>query len=137
MKRRLGAMLAALAMFASIGASSVTASLAPTETTPGNYQCPAGSTKIEPVSSGTYALVGGGSITIWVSNTAKGPEFSFDADGATVGAVVVKGGPNYNTYIFSPKVDSASGLHSPLNLNNNKWYGLSHLCIEGTKKDDK
>lgn len=137
MKRRLTASLAALVLIGIVGVGSVSATApTPGETMPGNYQCPAGSTEIDPVESGTYALVGGGSIQITVSSTSKGPVFSFSATDATVGAIVVKGGPNYHTYIFPADTTSASGLHSPLNANNGKWYGLSHLCLETAKKDD-
>ena len=33
--------------------------------------------------------------------------------------------------------DGENGLHAPKNPSNGKWYGLSHLCIEGTKKDEE
>jgi hypothetical protein len=136
MKRRLAAILATLALLGVMSAQTVTAThVDPVELTPGNYQCPSGSTKIDPVTSGTYDLVGGGSITIDVSSTPKGPVFSFTTSGATVSAVVVKGGPNYHSYLYAPSVTTDDGLHAPLNLNNNKWYGLSHLCFESAKKD--
>lgn len=136
MKRRLGAMLAALAMFASVGAASVAAVPAYGETMPGNYQCPAGSTKIDPVYSGTYSLADGGTITITVRSTSMGPVFDFTTSGAVIGSIVVKGGPNYHWYNFTPPREWANGLHSPLNAANGKWYGLSHLCIESEKKGD-
>jgi hypothetical protein len=134
MKRRLGALLAVMGLFGLLGAQTVSATVTLGETIPGNYQCPSDATKIDPVVDGTYNLVGGGTITIDVSSTAKGPVFSFTTSGATVGSIVVKGGPNYHTYIFSPAASSGSGLHSPLNSANDKWYGLSHLCIESHKK---
>ena len=62
--------------------------------------------------------------------------FDFTTDGATSGAIVVKGGPNHNVYIFAGGTEGADGLHSPLNPKNGKWYGLSHLCIESEKKDE-
>ncbi|MEW6225585.1 MAG: hypothetical protein AB1627_13240 [Chloroflexota bacterium] len=135
MKRRLTASMAVLTLLGALSAQMVTAThVAPGETMPGNYQCPADSTKIDPVGDGTYALVGGGSITIDVRSTGAGTVFDFWTSGATIGAIVVKGGPNYHTYIYSPEVSGDTGLHAPLNLNNGKWYGLSHLCIESTKK---
>ena len=138
MKRRLTASIAVLTLLGALSAQMVTAThVAPGETMPGNYRCPADSTKIDPVEDGTYALVGGGSITIDVRSTAMGKVFDFSASDATVGAIVVKGGPNYHTYIFPPDTTEDTGLHSPLNLNNGKWYGLSHLCIESTKKESE
>ena len=137
MKRRLAASLTVLAMLGVLSVQTVTAThVAPGETMPGNYRCPDGATKIDPVEDGTYALVGGGSITIDVRSTAAGQVFDFTTSGATVGSIVVKGGPNYHTYIYAPASSGDTGLHAPLNLNNDKWYGLSHLCIESTKKGD-
>jgi hypothetical protein len=137
MFKRLSASFTALALLTVFAASSVTAAVpTPGETFPGNYQCPEGALNIDPVEDGTYDLVGGGTITIDVQNTAMGPVFDFTTSGATIDSIVVKGGPNYHWYTWSPGVDAAEGLHAPLNLNNDKWYGLSHLCIESTKKDD-
>jgi hypothetical protein len=135
MKRRLTASLALLFLLGALAAPLVTAShVAPGETMPGNYQCPADSTKIDPVEDGTYALVGGGTITIDVYGTAGGKVFDFWATGANIGAIVVKGGPNYHTYIFPADTTEDTGLHAPDNLTSGKYYGLSHLCIESTKK---
>jgi len=138
MKRRIALLSAAVLLMSALGFGSASAAEAPApESFSGNYQCPAGSLKIDPVASGTYALPDGGTITITVRDTTKGKVFDFTTSGAEIDSIVVKGGTGYNVYIFAPAVTSAEGLHSPLNLNNNKWYGLSHLCIEGTKKDDK
>jgi hypothetical protein len=137
MNRRLITLIASLFLLGLLGAQSATATVpVPGETMPGNYQCPEGATEIDPVESGTYDLVGGGTITITVSSTSAGKVFAFSASGATVGSIVVKGGPNYHTYIFAGGSSGASGLHSPLNPANGKWYGLSHLCIESEKKDE-
>lgn len=93
----------------------------------GNPSCEGG-IKIEPVTSGTYA---DGAITITTTNTSAGQEFSFTTNGLFVTSVIVKGGPNANLYDYSATggVTSDSGLHSPLNPNNGRWYGLSHLCF--------
>src|SRR5215203_145769 len=74
MKRQLTAMLAAMLLVGLIGVGTTTAThVTPVELTAGNYPCPAGSTAIEPVVSGTYALVGGGSIQITVISSSSGP----------------------------------------------------------------
>jgi hypothetical protein len=104
----------------------------------GNPSC-TGATKTGNLVSGTYAVSFGGfagSVTVTVSNTAQGPEFSFATDSAShlVTSVVVKGGPNANLYDYgAPGVASDTGLHSPLNTNG-KWYGLSHVCFFTEKK---
>jgi hypothetical protein len=136
-KKRISASLSVLMLLGVFAASTVTAAIpTPGETFPGNYQCSADGLLIDPVESGTYDLVGGGTITITVYDTASGPVFDFVTDGATIDSIVVKGGPNYHWYTWSPGVTSAEGLHAPLNVKNDKWYGLSHLCIESTKKDE-
>lgn len=93
----------------------------------GNPSCEGG-VKIQPVTSGSYL---GGAITITTANTAMGQEFSFTANGVFVHQLIVKGGPNANLYDYSALggVSSDSGLHSPLNASNGRWYGLSHVCF--------
>ena len=65
--------------------------------------------------------------------------FDFDATEAPRSApIVVKGGPNYNVYIFARRHHRAEGLAlAGATSRNDKWYGLSHLCIESEKKDEK
>jgi hypothetical protein len=93
----------------------------------GNPSC-AGGVKIEPVRSGTYL---DGALTITTTNTSSGQEFSFATNGIVVTSVIVKGGPNANFYDYTALggVSSDTGLHSPLNTSNGRWYGLSHLCF--------
>ncbi|MFQ5967561.1 MAG: hypothetical protein ACE5MI_08105 [Acidimicrobiia bacterium] len=60
-----------------------------------------------------------------------------DFDGTTfdwssnfgVDAVVAKGGPNANLYLYNPLATSDAGLHSPINPNTNQPYGLSHISF--------
>jgi len=135
MRRRVAAALTTLALLAALGATSVTAAEPTTEFIAGNPACDG--TKIDPVESGSYALVGGGHIVITVG-WDNGAVFDFDTEGsATVSSITVKGGPNALLWNFDPPVESYDGLHSPLNLKNPNgyWYGLSHLCINSEKKD--
>jgi LPXTG-motif cell wall-anchored protein len=46
-----------------------------------------------------------------------------------VDAVVAKGGPNANLYLYSPLSTGDSGLHAPLNQTSGTWYGLSHISF--------
>lgn len=93
----------------------------------GNPSC-AGGLKIEPVVDGTY-----GPITIDVT----GSSFSFTTDGTLVTTVIVKGGPNANLYTYpAPGLSSDAGLNAPINPNNGKPYGLSHLCFFVDDKKD-
>jgi hypothetical protein len=91
-------------------------------------------TKIEPVVSGTYDLDGNldpdGPITITVRDTAQGQVFDFELDGFVTMGVVVKGGPDANFYDYRPGgVSSDVDLHAPVNHNNNRFFGLSHISL--------
>jgi hypothetical protein len=46
-----------------------------------------------------------------------------------IDAVIVKGGPNANSYVYEPPAESYgdSGLASPINPNTDNPYGLSHV----------
>lgn len=112
--------------------------------------------KIEPVEDGTFPLASGdlsGSVTVDAYNTPEGQAFDFDFAGDFVAAtVVVKGGPNANLYDYlgahAPGADADTFLHAPVNPNNGKFYGLSHIsfcvaeagaaiAIEKTAVDDE
>jgi hypothetical protein len=123
------AILSALALFAVVGGSAVTATSVTPELILGNPPCDG--TKIDPVAAGTYALAGGGHIVITLGADKT---FSFDTEGsATVSSIVVKGGPNAFLYSYSPPVTSDTGLYAP-NTNSGQRAGLSHLCINSEKK---
>lgn len=52
--------------------------------------------------------------------------------------IFVKGGPNTNKYDYTnPPIDATgdTGLHAPVNHNNNKYYGLSHILFCFDPKD--
>lgn len=120
-------------MIGQVSAASVTPSLVTAVPGQGGFwSCPDG-LKIDPVEDGTYQ-VGDVEITIDVYSTPNGPEFNFTSPDY-VNSILVKGGPNANLYSYgSPGVQSDTALHAPLNSNNGKWYGLSHLCVGLTKK---
>ncbi|MBY5163313.1 hypothetical protein [Salsipaludibacter albus] len=44
-----------------------------------------------------------------------------------VDAVIVKGGPNANSYTYVPEATADTGLHAPVNPSNGTFYGLSHV----------
>jgi len=81
--------------------------------------------KVDPPASGTYPLIGG-SVTV----TTDGIYFDWTS---TIGidAVIAKGGPNANLYVYDPPAESFgdTGLVSPINPNNDKPYGLSHISF--------
>ncbi|WP_137991000.1 prealbumin-like fold domain-containing protein [Streptomyces vilmorinianum] len=74
-----------------------------------------------------------GTLDIDVRNTGSGQVFDYNFDGDfTAFGVIVKGGPNANFYDYRPTGNpDDTGLHSPINPNNNRFYGLSHIsfCI--------
>jgi len=78
----------------------------------------------EPPPSGTYNIDGFNTVTV----TTDGVYFDWSS---TLGmdAVIAKGGPNANLYIYDPPAEAFSdtGLHSPINPNTGQPYGLSHI----------
>lgn len=83
--------------------------------------------RIDPVADGTFS-VPGGSITIVVNSAAK----TFDWT-STVGieVIIVKGGRAANQYVYDPPAFADTGLHSPTNPKNGRFYGLSHISFCG------
>jgi len=81
--------------------------------------------KIDPPGAGTYSIDGINTVTV---TTPDGVFFDWSS---TLGmdAVIVKGGPNANVYIYDPPAERTSDtdLHSPVNPNNGKPYALSHI----------
>lgn len=56
-------------------------------------------------------------------------DFSFSGD-FVAAAVIVKGGPDANFYDYRPDGNADdTGLHAPINPNNNKFFGLSHISF--------
>jgi len=79
----------------------------------------------EPPPSGTYpfpdgihelTLVSDGTFFDWSSTLA-------------IDAVIVKGGPNANVYIYNPEETSDTGLSSPINPNNGRPFAISHIEV--------
>lgn len=100
-------------------------------TVPGNPDCAdygyPKEYKVEPGAAGTFGD-GFFEVQIWVHQTALGPTFDFLSNKA-VDIVISKGGPAANVYTYDPGVYADNGLHSPVNPNNNKYYGLSHISF--------
>ena len=100
--------------------------------TPGNPTCAElgdsdAELRVQPVADGTYTD-GTLTVTIDVRDTGDGPVFDFTSN-IDVESVFVKGGPNGNYYVYDPPVDSDTGLHAPVNDQNGKFYGLSHISF--------
>jgi uncharacterized repeat protein (TIGR01451 family) len=69
-------------------------------------------------------------VTIDVRNTDLGPVFDWTSN-IGVDAVVVKGGPDANAFEYDPPNEQTSdkGLHAPVNPQNDKFFGLSHISF--------
>jgi LPXTG-motif cell wall-anchored protein len=139
----------ALAGLASMGAGAVilvgalpgNVGAAPQQSTPsttvvpGNPTCgdlaPEGTSwtelKVEPVADGTFDD-GVLFVTVDVTDTADGPVFDWTSN-IGVDAVFVKGGPNGTLYLYDPESTGDTGLHAPVNPNNDKFFGLSHISF--------
>jgi hypothetical protein len=46
-----------------------------------------------------------------------------------IDAVIVKGGPNANVYLYGSEATSGNDLHAPRNPSNGSYYGLSHITF--------
>jgi len=80
----------------------------------------------EPPPSGTYSFPV--DLINTVTITSDGTYFDW-ASTLGLDAVIVKGGPNANVYVYDPPAESfsGSGLSSPINSNNGNPYAISHI----------
>lgn len=81
----------------------------------------------EPPPSGTYYYPAPDLINT-VTIASDGTYFDWTST-LSVDAVIVKGGPNANVYVYDPPTESFgdTGLHSPINPNNDRPYAISHI----------
>src|SRR3990172_9437951 len=84
--------------------------------------------KLEPVASGDYEVARGQLIEVAVSDGPDGQVFDW-ASNFTINAVFVKGGPMGLLYTYPGGATEGTGLHAPVNDNNEKFYGLSHISF--------
>lgn len=94
--------------------------------------------KIEPVENGSYD---DGTLNVTLTVHDGGLEDDEDRfvdwiANINVSAVLVKGGPNANLYEYDPGEMMDTGLHAPINPNNDKPFGLSHIsfCYEAPEE---
>jgi hypothetical protein len=80
--------------------------------------------KVDPPNAGTYSIDGINTVTV----TTDGVSFDWSST-LEMDAVISKGGPNANIYIYDPPAEATSDtdLHSPINPNNGRPFGLSHI----------
>lgn len=80
--------------------------------------------KVDPPDAGTYGIDGLNTVTV----TRSGNLFDWSST-LGIDAVIAKGGPNSNLYIYDPPTESTgdTGLHAPINPNNDQPFGLSHI----------
>jgi hypothetical protein len=79
----------------------------------------------EPPPTGDYGFP---NTNLTVSISSDGTYFDWTSD-LGVDAVIVKGGPNANLYVYDPPQESLGddGLHSPINPNNDEPFAISHI----------
>jgi hypothetical protein len=92
--------------------------------------------KIDPPMSGTYTVPGYGTITITLSSDGKYLDWTSTFG---ISAVIVKGGPNANLYVYNPPAESFgdTGLCSPVNPKSGQIPEISHIVFcyaEGAQK---
>jgi uncharacterized repeat protein (TIGR01451 family) len=88
--------------------------------------------KQDPPQDATITLTFGalsGTLEVRVNETTETFRFTLTGDFVAAG-VIVKGGSNANFYDYRPDGNAAdTGLHAPVNPNNGKFYGLSHISF--------
>lgn len=90
--------------------------------------------KVDPPNAGTYSIDGINTVTV----TTDGVFFDWSST-LSMDAVISKGGPNANVYVYNPERTSDTGLHSPINPSNGNPFGLSHIefCFDYEVKVSK
>jgi hypothetical protein len=86
--------------------------------------------KIEPVTN-TSKTSSDGYLTATISNIRDdglGPIFDWSATKG-VDRVIVKGGDNSDSYVYSPEDAADTALHAPVNPQNGMYFGLSHVSF--------
>lgn len=80
--------------------------------------------KVDPPNAGTYSIDSLNTVTV----TTDGVYFDWSST-LGIDAVIAKGGPNANSYVYDPPTESFGdgGLASPINPNTGKPFGLSHI----------
>jgi hypothetical protein len=88
--------------------------------------------KFDPPTAGSQS---GGGVTVELSLGADqyGQLVNWTSS-KPIDAVIVKGGPNANAYVYAGESSGDTGLHAPFN-GPDKYYGLSHVnfCWDGDK----
>ena len=72
------------------------------------------------------------SVTLDFRSTGPGTALGEVVDWSSnigVDQVIVKGGPNGNSYVYTPEDLADTQLHAPINPNNDKYYGISHVSF--------
>jgi len=86
-----------------------------------------GAYKVDPPTSGTYFLDAyGNQITVTFSEDGKYVSFTATLP---ISAVIVKGGPNANAYIYDPPTTSDSNLRAPDHPNPGQIPAISHVTF--------
>lgn len=137
-----GLALSVLLMWLTGGAGSSSAAQVTPVFVPGNPDCQDVRSGLleahrrDPVTAGMVQFVdaAGNSQSITVSNIVDGRFFDWSST-LGIDIVIVKGGPNANAYVYDTDVDPAgesfgdTGLHAPINTNNDQPFGLSHISF--------
>jgi hypothetical protein len=137
-----GVLLLLMSLTLAIGLPAGASHVAPVLVT-GNENCEAvtGLDEIfrdesNPITSGNHDVDGDGDDDIFITVNGGAQTFDWSTDeGLLIHAVFVKGGPDGNLYDYRPAgATSDTGLHAPVNPQNQNFYGLSHLsfCVDET-----
>jgi hypothetical protein len=137
-----GVLLLLMSLTLAIGLPAGASHVAPVLVT-GNENCEAvtGLDEIfrdesNPITSGNHDTDGDGDNDIFITVNGGAQTFDWSTDeGLLIHAVFVKGGSDGNLYDYRPTgATSDTGLHAPVNPQNQNFYGLSHItfCVDET-----
>ena len=90
--------------------------------------------KVEGAPTGVFSFAGGGVLTGGAPSDPNN-SVTISSDGtlfdwtATLGidAVIVKGGPNADAYVYNPEDTGDTALHAPVNPGSGNYYAISHI----------
>lgn len=86
--------------------------------------------KVDPAGPGTVTYTVAPGLTITVTGDANDHYYSWTSTFG-IDAVIAKGGPNANLYVYDPPTESFgdTGLSAPINPENGMPYGMSHISF--------
>jgi hypothetical protein len=102
---------------------------------PGCTRIDGGDISTDPANPTVFPAINGVVVAIWIVDTPNGPEVHYKIQSGTFSGtdainLRVKGGPDPNGFtcqVTNANVTTEGICHAPVNPNNGKYYGVSHV----------